>query len=60
MNLGLIAEVIMLIGMVLIVIAGFLVHTALGFLLSGIFIIVLGGLLYAVHVSDEIKGEGGG
>lgn len=60
MKLSRVAEILMLIGLVLVAVAGFIVHVALGFLLTGLFSILVGALLLAVHLNTNVDNRGGG
>lgn len=60
MKLSRVSELLMLLGLVLIAIAGFIIHTALGFFLTGAFSILIGALLFMVHLKTETNDKGGG
>lgn len=60
MKLGTIAELLMLIGVVLIAIAGFTISLTVGLFISGVSIIGLGVLLFLVHLNNLKINKGGG
>lgn len=60
MKMGQVAEIMMLLGMLIIVIAGFVVNTALGLFLVGVFTIVIGALLFVVHLNNVVSEKTGG
>lgn len=60
MKLGTIAELTMLVGVILIAIAGFTISLTVGLFLSGISLIGLGVLFFLVHLSNVTKDRGGG
>ena len=63
MKLGTIAELFMLLGAILIGVAGFTISLTVGLAVTGVLLIVFGVVLFFVHLSDvrdTINKRGGG